>query len=114
MSHPPDAGSRFGERRAVPRFAFIASLEIDEPLSDTRISGRVTEISQKGCLAQVANPLPANSFVQVRIKRDETVFESWARVIYYRQDVGMGLLFIRTAADQLKVLETWLAKLQGS
>ncbi|MFY9530802.1 MAG: PilZ domain-containing protein [Candidatus Acidiferrales bacterium] len=114
MSHPPDAGSRFGERRSVPRFAFIASLEIDEPLSNTRISGRVIEISQKGCCAEVANPLPVNSFIQLRIKRDEAAFETWARVIYDRQGVGMGFLFIRTAADQSKVLDTWLVELKGS
>jgi hypothetical protein len=46
---PPDAGSRFGERRSVPRFAFIAPLEIHEPITHTHVSGHVTEISQKGC-----------------------------------------------------------------
>jgi PilZ domain len=114
VSHPPDAGSRFAERRAVPRFAFVASLEIDEPLSNTRISGRVTEISQKGCRAELADALPVNSFIQLRIKRDGDVFETWARVIYDRQGVGMGFLFVRTGAEQSAVLETWLVELQGS
>ncbi len=114
MSHPPDAGSRFGERRAVPRFAFVAPLEIYEPLTDTHISGRVTEISQKGCRAEVSNSLPTNSIIQLQIKRAESVFETWAQVIYDRQGVGIGLLFIRIAADQSKVLETWLVQLGGS
>jgi PilZ domain len=114
VSYPPDAGSRFGERRAVPRFAFIAPLEIDEPITGTHMSGRVTEISQKGCRAEVANPLPVNSIIQLRISSHECVFETWARVIYDRQGVGMGLFFIQTAVDQSKLLEAWLAELKGS
>jgi hypothetical protein len=62
----------------------------------------------------VADSLPVNSFIQLRITRDGAVFETWARVIYDRQGVGMGFLFIRTAAEQAKVLENWLGELQRS
>ena len=38
-SQPPNAGSRFAERRSVPRFEFIAPVEITEPIKKTHISG---------------------------------------------------------------------------
>src|SRR4029077_18532475 len=37
------------ERRSVPRYSLIATAEIIEPISDVRISGRISEISRKGC-----------------------------------------------------------------
>jgi hypothetical protein len=56
-SQPPNAGSRFAERRSVPRFEFVAPVEITEPIKKTHISGGVTEISQRGCFAEVPRPL---------------------------------------------------------
>lgn len=110
-NQPPDAGSRFAERRSVPRFAFSAAVVLTDPFTKTDISGRITEISQKGCLAEVHNPLPPNSVVQLRVEPDERSFHTWARVIYDRPGFGLGLLFIGTAPDQSNLLASWLDEL---
>lgn len=105
-----DAGFRFAERRSVPRFGFVAAVELIVPLETTHISGRVTEISQHGCFAEVDDLLTINAFVQLRIHKGGHVFETWARVIYSRPGNGVGLCFIDTALDQTKALERWLAE----
>jgi hypothetical protein len=113
-SQGPDAGSRFAERRSAPRFEFVAPIEIIDSITRTHISSRVTQISQNGCFAEVPSPLTDNSIIQLRIQRDEGAFETLARVIYNRPEVGLGLLFIDTAPDQLKLLAAWLDELKGS
>jgi hypothetical protein len=113
-SQGPDAGSRFAERRSAPRFEFVAPIEMIDSITRTHISSRVTQISQNGCFAEVPSPLTDNSIIQLRIQRDEGAFETLARVIYNRPEVGLGLLFIDTAPDQLKLLAAWLDELKGS
>jgi PilZ domain-containing protein len=107
-SKAPDAGSRFAERRSVPRFAFIAALEMTDPVTNSRVSGRVTEMSQHGCFAETKNPPTVNSVVQLRIGKSGERFETWARVVYIRSEIGVGLRFISMAPSQAKLLAVWL------
>jgi hypothetical protein len=108
----PDAGSRYAERRAAPRFELVAPVEITEPISKTYTEGRVVDVSQHGCFAEVVSSLTKNSIVQLRIRRDEGAFETWARVVYNRPDIGLGLFFINTTPDQGKLLASWLVGLK--
>lgn len=103
-----DAGSRFAERRVFPRFEFDAPVELTDPVRRTHISGRVTEIGQLGCFAESESLLTVNSVVQLRIHKAEKVFETWARIVYIRLGVGMGLRFIDTAPTEMNLLVSWL------
>jgi hypothetical protein len=108
MQPNPDAGSRFSDRRSVPRFAFVAPIDLVEPVAKTHTSGRIIELSQLGCFAEVGDPLAVNSVVQLRIHHGADAFETWARVIYNRSGIGMGLRFMDTGARQLASLLKWL------
>jgi hypothetical protein len=113
-SQPPSAGSRFAERRSVPRFEFVAPVEITEPIKKTHISGRRYRNQPKRLFCRSPAPLADNSIIQLRIQRDKGAFETWGRVIYNRPGVGLGLVFIDTAPDQSKLLAAWLDGLKGS
>jgi hypothetical protein len=110
----PDAGSRFAQRRTEPRFAFIAQLEMTDPITKSHITGRVTEISQHGCFAEADNLRTVDSVVQLRVHKGGDVFETWARVAHSRSGIGMGLHFIDTSPEQAKLLGVWLDGLKGS
>ena len=99
------------ERRAVPRYPLIAAVEVVEPSSDTHLSGRISEISRKGCYVDVLNTLPPGTSVRLCISRDEGSFETPGRIIYTQPGMGMGVLFLETPAAQLQVLDRWLAEL---
>ena len=71
------------KKRAVRRCAFVASAEVIEPSSDTRISARTSELGLGGCYIETLNPLPDGTQVRVRILRDQGVFEAEAKVVYY-------------------------------
>lgn len=108
--HRLSAGARFPERRAAPRFAFDARLEIIDPVSQKQLAGRVTALSQKGCFGRMQTPLTHRAVVQVQIVKDETIFETWARATPNHPDAetGVVLVFMDTPPEQAKVLAEWL------
>lgn len=99
------------ERRTVPRYPLIATSEILESSSAMRLTGRISEISRKGCYVDVLNPLPVGTEIQLRISRDNGSFSTAAKVIYADQGMGMGVAFVNTAADQLQILDAWISEL---
>ena len=104
------AGARFPERRAAPRYAFDARLEIIDPVEQKQIAGRVTVLSQKGCFGRTHTPMPKRAVVQVQIQKDESIFETWARATpnHPDADTGVVLVFMDTPPEQAKVLAGWL------
>lgn len=108
---PTNSDTQYRERRTVPRFSLIATAELLEPASGVRMSGRISEISRKGCYVDLLNTLPTGTMIQLRISRDQGVFASAGRIIYAQEGMGMGVAFANTSADQLKILDSWLAEL---
>ncbi|MGH9715901.1 MAG: PilZ domain-containing protein [Candidatus Acidiferrales bacterium] len=109
-ANPPTAHR---EKREGPRFSLIASAEIIEPASGVHISGRVSEISRKGCYLDVLNTLPIGTRLRLTISRDRGVFATRARIIYVQQGMGMGIAFVDIPSEELKILDVWLAELNG-
>jgi len=108
---PTASGLPFGQRRTVPRYSLIASAEVLEPATDARMSGRISEISRKGCYVDLLNTLPVETTVQLRITRDQGSFTTMARIIYVQEGLGMGVAFVDPPQDQLRILDSWLAEL---
>ena len=103
------------KRRAVRRCPFVASAEVTELSSETRrISGRTSELGIGGCYIKTLDPFPMGTLVQLRIFREQGVFETKAEVVYshsIRLNSGMGLAFRETAPNQRSLLEDWLAEI---
>jgi PilZ domain len=107
----PSSSSPYREQRTVPRYSFIATVEVTEPVTDTHIPARVSEISRKGCYVDVLNTLPVGTSVRLVIMRDSGNFSTPARIIYVQEGMGMGVAFVDTATEQLKILDDWIAEL---
>lgn len=107
----PGSSGPYSEKREVPRFTFIASVDLTEPTTQTCISGRISEISRKGCFVDVLNTLPVGTPLKMVISRDQGNFETSARIIYVQQGMGMGVAFVSPAVDQLKILDSWLSEI---
>jgi hypothetical protein len=101
-------------KRTVPRYTFVAVAEIIEIESKVCIVGRVSEISRKGCYVDTLNPLPLGTSLSVVISRDHGNFATRGKVIYVHQGIGMGVGFVDSTDDQLKILDSWLAELPAS
>jgi PilZ domain len=79
--------------------------------SGAKLSARKSELGLGGCYIDALNPFPAGTEVQLRIVRDQGVFETNAKVVYCDPKFGMGLAFTGTKPDQQSLLEDWLAEL---
>lgn len=109
LKHSVEASYR--ERRSVPRYPLIATVEVLESAHETHLSGRISEISRKGCYIDVLNPLPPGTAVRLWISRDEGTFETPGKIIYSHPGMGMGVFFLDTPNEQMQRLDKWLADL---
>jgi PilZ domain len=107
-----DAGARFGQTRAMPRYPLVAEAQIYEPLSRTRLHARTTEIGLNGCYVEVVNSLPRNTILELLILRNGQEFRTWARVAYVRESIGMGLAFLDTRARHRQTIRDWIRELK--
>jgi PilZ domain len=99
------------KQRAVRRCAFVASAEVTEISSGTRLSARTSEIGLGGCYVDTLNGFRPGSVVKLRILRDQGVFEANAKVVYLDPSFGMGMAFSEITPEHKAVLESWLADL---
>jgi PilZ domain len=109
------AGSRFPDRRAAPRFEFNAQLEMNDPVEQRQVKGRVTVLSQKGCFGRTETPIQHRGVVQAKIQKDDAVFETWAWATpsHPGSETGVVLVFMDTPPEQAKQLAAWLGGLAG-
>lgn len=99
------------KKRAVRRCSFVASAEVTELSTGTRLSARTSEIGMGGCYVDALNPFSQGTVVELRILRDQGEFKAKARVVYCDPTFGMGLAFIEMAPEQKSVLEEWLTEI---
>src|ERR1700732_279162 len=112
-SNPAGGSGPFANKREVPLFTLIATVVLREPDSDTKISGRISELSRKGCYVDTLITLPEGTELEVRISRDSGVFESKGKIVYLQEGMGMGVAFVEVGPGQLTVLDSWLAELSA-
>jgi hypothetical protein len=100
------------QRRRNPRYAFIASAELFEPNTRTRMATRVTELSKQGCYLDTLNPFPEDTIALVKISAGDAVFETRVRVVYAHSNLGVGLVFLEPDAKNMEVLNGWIEEAQ--
>ncbi|HTZ99549.1 MAG TPA: PilZ domain-containing protein [Candidatus Aquilonibacter sp.] len=103
--------SQLATRRAVRRCSLVASVEVTDIASGTRLSARTSEIGLGGCYVDAFNPFPEGTLVRLRILRDQGVFEATGKVVYCHADFGMGLAFTEMSHEHRLLLEDWLAEI---
>ena len=79
--------------------------------SGAQLSARTSELGLGGCYIDALNPFPKGTLVQLRVLRDQGVFETTAKVVYCDPRFGMGLAFTAITPEQQSLLEAWLAEL---
>ena len=106
--------STFSRQRTLPRYNFIASTELIDMGSATRLSGRVTEISRNGCYVDSLNALPVDTVLNLRIERDHGTFATRGKIIYVHERIGMGVVFLDPPKDQVEILDSWIIELPST
>ena len=99
------------KRRSVQRCPLVASAEVTEPHSGARLSGRISEMGLGGCYVDALSQFPEGTVVELRILRDQGIFETTAKVVYCNPGFGMGLAFVELNFEQRSLLEGWIAEI---
>jgi hypothetical protein len=102
------------ERRQEARYSVAAMADATELKSQTRVSGRISDIGPGGCYFEAMSPFAVASDLRVRITRSEQTFVANAKVLYSTGGMGMGLLFSQMEPDQRELLHRWVGELSGS
>jgi PilZ domain len=105
------AAKKWAKPRAVRRCPFVASVEVTELGTGTKLSARTSEVGLGGCYVDALNPFATGTQVKLRIVRDQGAFEATAKVVYSDPSFGMGLSFTEIAAEQRVILENWLEEI---
>jgi hypothetical protein len=98
------------DRRRSPRYAFIADVEVTEPLSDTTQRARTSDLSIGGCFLDMLNPSPKGTNIQVKMSHADSSFTARARVAFVVPNLGMGIAFTDIDRSQVSVLQKWLSQ----
>jgi hypothetical protein len=101
------------ERRAQVRYPFTAAAEVYDVYSQTRVTGRCSDLGPGGCYVDTLSPLVVGTAVRVRIERDMREFEATATVAFAQTPMGMGLSFQEINPESAVVLRSWIAELSG-
>src|ERR1700688_4536643 len=101
------------EKRAQVRYPFTAAAEIYELRSQTRVSGRCSDLGAGGCYIDTLSPFAVGAVVRIRMKHDTREFEAAAVVAYAHVSMGMGLAFTEIKREHQDVLRSWIADLSG-
>jgi hypothetical protein len=96
------------ERRREPRIPFIASAQVQDESSGSRLPSRISDISLHGCYVDIIHPFPDGTSVQIKIFTETHEFEAPATVVYNHPHLGMGLLFRQVNPESMAVLSSWL------
>ena len=103
--------SQWTNQRSVLRCPLVASAEVTDLHSGTRLSARISELGVGGCYVDALTPFSGGTMVKLRILRDQGVFESNGSVVYTHANFGMGVAFTDVTADQRSILEAWIAEI---
>ncbi|HEY2823199.1 MAG TPA: PilZ domain-containing protein [Candidatus Acidoferrum sp.] len=95
----------------MKRCPFVASAEVIEAGTGTKLSARTSEIGVGGCYVDALNPFSVGTAVTLKIVRDQGAFEAKAKVVYSDASFGMGLKFDGLEPEQRTILENWLAEI---
>jgi hypothetical protein len=90
------------------RFAFNASAEIAPESSPTAfVTGRVTELSLRGCFLETSASFEMHLPVLLNIHHSGENFEGEASVLYVKPS-GMGLVFREIKPQFRAILQEWV------
>lgn len=98
------------ERHRARRFSFHASIELTDLQAETQIKEQTSDVSLFGCHVDTLKPLPAGTKVRVRISYRSQNFDALGKVVYSRENSGMGILFIKIEPNDQLVLDRWIAE----
>jgi PilZ domain-containing protein len=100
------------ERPRARRYPFVASIELTDLQSETRIRGQFSDLSLFGCRVETENLLPTGTTLMLRIIHAGANFIALGKVAYALHRMGMGIGFTEIEPSNQLVFEKWIEQLR--
>lgn len=97
------------ERRAVPRYIYIAHAELADAGRSTRLKVRISDISTKGCYVDMIHPLPEGTEIVLDIADSLGAIQAKGRIVYSLPQLGAGVAFLDLTPETAAQIERTLA-----
>jgi hypothetical protein len=98
------------KRHRARRYSFHASIELTDLQSEGQTREQTTDLSVFGCHVDTLKPLQAGTKVRVKISVGSENFVALGKVVHFRQNSGMGILFTKIEPNDQLVLDKWIAE----
>jgi PilZ domain len=99
------------DRRVHPRFIFFADCELTDRSNGSHYEARVTEISLGGCFVDLIVPIPQGTDVDIRVRKDDQIFDTEGVATYIYPSMGIGIAFVNVSPASQQVLDSWIQSL---
>ncbi len=98
------------ERHRARRYPFHAGIELTDLESETQTKAQISDLSLFGCHVVTLKPLSAGTKIRIKISHRSESFEALGKVVYSRQNEGMGIHFTNIEPNDQLVLDRWIAE----
>jgi len=80
--------------------------------SERLLTARITNLSLFGCYVHATDSFSVGTKVSLRILHGGASFAALGKVVYSKQNSGMGIAFTEIGPSSQAILEKWLASLR--
>ncbi len=101
-------------QRSGLRYDFIATVEVVDPKSGTKVVSRTANLSSYGCHISTDTPFRPGTVIRLKITAKGKAFRSEGKVIYSISKEGMGIRFDKVESAEQVILNEWLMHASGT
>jgi PilZ domain len=94
------------------RYLFVATIELTETQSETKIQERTSDLSLYGCRVETHKPFLIGAKVRIKIAHRSASFVALGRVSYATATGRMGIAFTKIEPKDQLILEKWVEDLR--
>jgi|HubBroStandDraft_1064217.scaffolds.fasta_scaffold18181_4 hypothetical protein len=105
------------QRRKFVRHAVSAAAQVLDTGSGTQLNARASDLGLGGCYLDTITPFPVGTEVQIGLHKDESVIQLPGKIVYTSLGLGMGVVFVGVAVENMTALGEWvngLSQVQSS
>jgi PilZ domain len=116
-SRPRSDAVTTDHKRRFVRHAISAAAQVLDTGSGTRLNARASDLGLGGCYLDTLTPFPVGTDVQIGLHRDESVIQLPGKIVYTSLGLGMGVVFVGVAVENMTALSKWvegLSQVQSS
>jgi PilZ domain-containing protein len=95
-------------QRSGLRYNFIATVEVTDPKSGTKVVSKTANLSSYGCHISTDTPFRPGTMIRLKITAKGKAFRSDGKVIYSISKEGMGIRFDNVESAEQVILNEWL------